>query len=233
MNVPTFLISDWTTATGAVITGNRQSGVGAVAFWLPSCQIRGGFTVTAQKKIPGGLEISGEKRMLDRDNPSLAGLTIRQTFKITDGLKKITVNTVLLNESDRNITFGVRYNLIPAPPGAQGGFTQITVGGKLTDFKRDFSRKLFSTGIDKQFETVVRKLFSVKSETSKIDAGPVFFRKPGLKVELLLEPRAAFAGAAVWDAGRQAAGTFEPCFKFQDLGPGGKSFAMSSVLSVE
>ena len=233
MNVPTFLIKDWTTAAGAVITGNRQSGVGAVAFWLPSCQIRSGFAVTAQKKIPGGLEITGEKRMLDRDNPSLAGLTIRQTFKITDNLKKIAVNTVLVNESDRNLTFGVRYNLIPAPPGTKGGFTQVTVNGKLTDFKRDFSRKIFSTGTDKQYETAVRKLFSVKSETSKIDAGPVYFRKPGLTVKLLLEPKAAFAGAAVWDSGRQAAGTFEPCFKFLDLGPGGKSFAFSSVMSIE
>ena len=44
---------------------------------------------------------------------------------------------------------------------------------------------------------------------------------------------ALLAGAAVWDSGRQAAATFEPCFKFLTLGPGGKSFTVTSVLSIE
>ena len=143
------------------------------------------------------------------------------------------MTTTLFNDSDRDLTFGVRYNLIPAPPGAQGGFTRIAAGGKPLDFRRDFSRKLFSTGIDSQFEPVVRKLFSVKSETGKMDAAPVFFCKPGFKVKLDLEPKAALAGAAVWDSGRQAAGSFEPCFKLTKLGPGGDSFVLSSTLSVE
>ena len=231
--VPTFVVTDWDTGAGAVLRGNHHSGAGATAFWLPSCQIRGGFAVTAQKKIPGGLEITGEKRMLDRDNPGLAGLVIRQNIELTEGLRKIAVTTTLVNDSDRDLTFGVRYNLIPAPPGGQGGFTRLTVDGKTLDFKRDFSRKLFSTGIDKQYETTVRKLFSVKSATGRMDAAPVFFCKPGGKVRLDLEPKAALAGAAVWDSGKLAAGSFEPCFKLTKLGPGGDSFVLLSTLSVE
>jgi len=231
--VPTFVVTDWDTGAGAVLRGNHHSGAGATAFWLPSCQIRGGFAVTAQKKIPGGLEITGEKRMLDRDNPGLAGLVIRQNIELTEGLRKIAVTTTLVNDSDRDLTFGVRYNLIPAPPGTPGGFTRLTVDGKTLDFKRDFARKLFSTGIDKQYETTVRKLFSVKSATGRMDAAPVFFCKPGFKVRLDLEPKAALAGAAVWDSGKLAAGSFEPCFKLTRLGPGGDSFVLSSSLSVE
>ena len=96
-----------------------------------------------------------------------------------------------------------------------------------------FSRALFSTGTDKQLEGVIRPLFEVKTPTRKIDAAPVSFRAPGMNAKLVITPADAFAGAAVWDTGRQAAGTFEPCFKFVDLGPGGKQFTVSSVMSIE
>ena len=210
-----------------------MSGFGCVAFWSPSTQIRNGFTVTAQKKIKGGLEIIAEKRMLDRDRSELAGLVIRQSFKVTDQLRKLEVVTTLVNSSDRNISFGARYNLIPAIPGLPGGYTTISVKGKQVEFKRDFARSLFTTGIDKNFEKTVRTLFSVKSADRPIDAAPVSFTAPGIKAKMTIEPKSALAGAAVWDSGRQAAATFEPCFKFIDLGPGGKSFTVSSVLSIE
>ena len=179
------------------------------------------------------MEIIGEKRMLDRDRSQLAGLIIRQSFKITNALKTITVTTTFINDSDRNIAFGARYNLIPGIPGLQGGFTRISAGGKQVDFKRDFARALFSTGGDKQLEKVIRPLFSVQSPTLKIDAAPVFFSAPGITAKMELAPGNAFAGAAVWDSGRQAAGTFEPCFKFLDMGPGGKQFTVSSVMSID
>jgi hypothetical protein len=231
--IPSFCVNQWQVNGKAVVYGNKKSGFGCVAFWAPSTQITSGFTVTEQKKIPGGLEIIGEKRMLDRDRSQLAGLVIRQSFKITDNLKKIAVTTTLVNDSDRNIAFGARYNLIPGIPGLQGGFTRISAGGKQIDFKRDFSRALFATGTDKQLEGVIRPLFSVKSPTRKIDAAPVFFKAPGITAKMVISPADAFAGAAVWDTGRQAAGTFEPCFKFIDLGPGGKQLTVSSVMSVE
>ena len=231
--IPSFCVNYWDTGKKAVVHGNKMSGFGCVAFWEPSTQIKNGFSVVEQKKIPGGLEIIGEKRMLDRDRSQLAGLVIRQSFKITDKLSKITVTTCLVNSSDRDISFGVRYNLIPAAPGTNGGFTRIMAKGKAVEFKRDHARALYTTGIDKEFETNVRKLFSVKSPNRPIDAAPVFFASPGLKVKMTLAPAASFAGAAVWDSGRQAAGTFEPCFKFLTLGPGGKSFTISSTMTIE
>ena len=163
--IPSFCINYWNSGKKAVINGNKMSGFGCVAFWEPSTQIKNGFSVIEQKKIPGGLEIIGEKRMLDRDRSQLAGLLIRQSFKITDKLNKITVTTQLVNSSDRDISFGVRYNLIPAAPGTNGGFTRITAKGKTVEFKRDFARALYTTGIDKEYETNVRKLFSVKTPT--------------------------------------------------------------------
>ena len=231
--IPSFCVNQWTVNGKPVVYGNKMSGFGCVAFWNPSTQIRDGFAVTEQKKIPGGLEIIAEKRMLDRDRSQLAGLVIRQSFKITNALKTIAVTTSFINDSDRNIAFGARYNLIPGLPGLSGGFTRIFAAGKQVDFKRDFSRALFSTGADKQLEGVIRPLFEVKTPTRKIDAAPVSFRAPGLAAKLVITPADAFAGAAVWDTGRQAAGTFEPCFKFVDLGPGGKQFTVSSVMSIE
>ena len=230
--LPTFCANLWTVDGKAIVHGNKMSGFGCVAFWTPSTQIRNGFTVTEQKKIKGGIEITAEKRMLDRDRSQLAGLIIRQSFKVTDGLRKLEVITTLINSSDRNISFGVRYNLIPAIPGLPGGFTRILAKGKPVAFKRSFARSLFTTGIDKQFETEVRQLFSVKTPNAPIDAAPVSFHAPGIKAQMTLAPANLLAGAAVWDSGRQAAGTFEPCFKFVDLGPGGKSLTISSAMQV-
>ena len=230
--VPTFCVNKWNIGKHPVIHGNKMSGFGCVAFWEPCAQIRDGFAVLEQKKIPGGIEIIGEKQMLDRDRSELAGLVIKQSFRITDNLKKIHVTTTFVNSSDRNICFGPRYNLIPAFPGVEGGFTRIVSGGKQVDFKRDFARALFTTGIDKVFEKNVRAIFSVKTPDRKIDAAPIHFIAPGCKVRMDLTPAASFAGAGIWDSGRQAAGTFEPSFKFLDLGPGGKSFTTTSTMSV-
>ena len=141
--------------------------------------------------------------------------------------------THLINSSDRSISFGVRYNLIPALPGMDGGCTVISSKGKELIFKRDFARSLFTTGIDKHFETAVRSLFTVKSPNRMIDARPVVFKGKGLKAVMTLAPAASLAGAAVWDSGRQAAATFEPCFKFMTLGPGGKNFTINSTITVE
>ena len=230
--LPTFCANLWSVDGKAVVHGNRMSGFGCVAFWSPSTQIRSGFTVTGQKKIKGGIEITAEKRMLDRDRSQLAGLVIRQSFKVTEGLRKLEVVTTLINSSDRDISFGMRYNLIPAIPGSPGGFTRISAQGKSVDFKRSFARSLFTTGIDKLFEKEVRQLFSVKTPNAPIDAAPVSFHAPGIKARMTLAPADHLAGAAVWDSGRQAAGTFEPCFKFVDLGPGGKSITLSSTMQV-
>ena len=59
------------------------------------------------------------------------------------------------------------------------------------------------------------------------------FIAPGAKATLSVKPESALAGVAVWDAGNQTAGTFEPCFKYMELGPGGKSFNFSAVMKVE
>ena len=231
--VPTLCANIWNVNGKAIIHGNKMSGFGCVAFWSPSTQIRDGFVVTEQKKIPGGLEITGEKQMLDRDRSELAGLVIKQRFRITDSLRKVEIRTVFVNSSDRTISFGARYNLIPALPGMAGGFTRIMHKGKSVDIKREFSRSLFTTGIDKQYETSVRTLFGVKSPNRGMDAAPVWFMAPGIKAKMTVSPAASLAGAAVWDSGRQLAATFEPCFKFLTLGPGGKSFTVKSDISVK
>ena len=231
--LPTFCANVWSVEGKNIVFGNKMSGFGCVAFWAPSTQLRDGFTVTEQKKIKGGLEVTAEKLILDRDRSELAGLLIRQTMKITDGLRKAEVITHLINSSDRSISFGARYNLIPALPGMDGGCTVISAKGKEVIFKRDFARSLFTTGIDKHFETAVRNLFTVKSPNRMIDARPVVFKGQGLKAAMTLAPAASLAGAAVWDSGRQAAATFEPCFKFMTLEPGGKSFTVNSTITVE
>lgn len=234
MYAPSFTVTNWTVSGMTILNGKATSGAGAVSFWLPSCQNQDGFVVTGQKKIEGGLEITGEKRMLDTHNARLAGLLIRQTVRLTDNLKTIAVSTMIVNDSDHEIDFGVRYNLMPVPPAAEGGFTRLSIGGSYTDFKRNLSRHLFTTGIDDRFEPAMRKLFSVKpEEVRRIDPLPVFFSQPGLTVKLNLEPAGSFAGAGVWDDGRQAAGTFEPCFRHMTLTALGGSFTFSSVLSIE
>ena len=95
------------------------------------------------------------------------------------------------------------------------------------------NRRLYSTGIDPIFEKSVRKLFSVKLPNREMDSTAIHFAMPGSKALLNLAPAAALAGAAVWDDGRQRAATFEPCFKFIELGPGGKKFDFSAVMSLE
>ena len=68
--------------------------------------------------------------------------------------------------------------------------------------------------------------------TQTVDAKEFTFAAPGCKAVLTVKPESALAGVAVWDAGNQTAGTFEPCFKYIELGPGGKSFNFSALMSV-
>ena len=226
-------ISVWEVEGKAVIHGSKASGLGAVAFWKPVLQLTSNFTVKEQKKIPGGIAVTCERRILDRDNSSLSGLLLREELLLTDNLKKITVKTGIINDADRTISFGVRYNLMPAYPAMDGGFTRIFHKGKAVDFKRDMNRRLYSTGIDSLFESSVRKLFSVTLPNREMDSAAVHFVMPGGKALLNLSPADALAGAGVWDDGRLRAATFEPCFKFITLGPGGKSFDFSAVMSLE
>ena len=195
-------------------------------------QMRNGCVVKEQKKIPGGIEIVTEKLILDRDDPQLSGLTIRQRVQLTDKLTRISVKTSIINNTVRSISFGVRYNMMPAFPAVKGGFTRIVSNGKAIDFKRDMNRALYTTGIDKVCESAVRKLFGIKTPNREITPGEFYFLAPGAQAQLFITPRDALAGVAVWDEGRQLAGTFEPCFKYMTLSPGGTSFNFSAVMKV-
>ena len=226
-------VGKWSVNGTNVIHGGRVSGAGAVAFWSPSLQMAGKFAVTAQKKIKGGLEVVTERRLIDRDHSSLSGLIVRQTLRFTDNLKKITVNTSVINDAERTVSFGIRYNFMPAFPAFDKGFTRISSKGKPLDFKRDMSCHLYIARGDASFEKTLRKLFEVNTPTHSIDGGKFIFNAPGVSAKLSVEPESALAGVAVWDSGRQVAGTFEPCFKFTELGPGGKSFNFSASMSVE
>jgi hypothetical protein len=93
-------------------------------------------------------------------------------------------------------------------------------------------RRLYSTGLDGLFEKEVRKLFEVAAPNRQMDSNVVYFIHGSSKVKLVLEPKSALAGAAVWDAGNLRAATFEPGFKHVTLGPGG-TFTFSCQLTLE
>lgn len=226
-------VGNWSVNGKKVIHGGAVSGVGAVALWSPSLQLARNFTVISQKKIKGGIEVVTERRLLDRDDPAVSGAIIRQTLRFTDGLTKISVDSSFINDAERTLSFGIRYNIMPAFPGLDKGFTRISSKGKSVEFKRDMCRRLFTTGIDKFYEKTVRKLFGITMPDQAIDAKGFSFIAPGAKATLSVKPESALAGVAVWDAGNQTAGTFEPCFKYMELGPGGKSFNFSAVMKVE
>ena len=226
-------LSQWNVDGQAVIHGFKASGAGAVAFWYPSVQLARDFVVTEQKKVPGGLAVTMERRLLDRDNPAVGGLVVRETITLTDKLRKTAVNTTIINESDRSITFGPRYNFMPTFPAMDGGVTRVFFKGKACDFKRDMNRSLYSTGLDKLFEKESRKIFEVTSPSRPMDSNTVWFIQGNNKVKLVIEPKSALAGAAVWDGGNQRAATFEPSFKHITLAPGGAAFTFSSVLTLE
>ena len=225
-------LSKWELDGKTIIHGFKVSGAGAVAFWHPSVQLSRDFVVTEQKKIPGGLSVTMERHLLDRDNPAVGGLTIRETISLTDNLRKAAVKTTVINNAIRSIAFGVRYNFMPAFPALNGGFTRIFNKGKAIDFKRDMCRKLYSTALDPLFDKEVRKLFEVVSPTQPMDSNVVYFIHGNNKAKLVLEPKSALAGAAVWDGGNQRAATFEPAFKHITLGPGG-TFTFSCQLTLE
>ena len=144
----------------------------------------------------------------------------------------MTVKTTVINDAIRSITFGARYNFMPAFPALNGGFTRIFYKGKAIDFKRDMCRKLYSTAIDPLFDKEVRKLFEVVSPNQPMDSNVVYFIHGNNKAKLVLEPESALAGAAVWDGGNQRAATFEPGFKHMTLSPG-SSFTFSCQLTLE
>ena len=226
-------VGHWSVNGKKVIHGGKVSGVGAVALWSPSLQLARNFTVLSQKKIKGGIEVVTERRLIDRDHPAVSGLIIRQTLRFTDNLRKITVDSSVINDAERTVSFGIRYNIMPASPALDKGFTRISSKGKSLEFKRDMCRRLFTTGIDKFYEKTVRQLFNISMPDQVIDAKEFVFGAPGVKAKLAVKPEASLAGVAVWDAGNQVAGTFEPCFKYIELGPGGKSFNFSAVMTVE
>ena len=185
-----------------------------------------------QRKIPGGIELTGKRTVKSNEQPALADLQVVQTIRFTDGLNRIAVATTLVNRSGKTVSFGFRSNCVPAAPGIEGGFTQITVDGKAVLLKRDNSRHIYTTGADGQFESAVRKLFEVVKPAGRIDAAPVWFISPGVRLKMTFAPEKELAGVASWDSGNMQAPTFEPCFKSVSLGPG-KEVTYSSVFSLE
>ena len=160
-------------------------------------------------------------------------MIVRETITLTDNLRKAAVKTSVINDSDRSITFGARYNFMPYYPAENGGFTRIFHKGKAMDFKRDMNRRLYTTGLDALFDKEVRKLFEVTLPSRQMDSNVICFFGNNGKAKLVLEPKSALAGAAVWDAGNQHAATFEPCFKHVTLAPGGASFSFSCLITLE
>ena len=232
-HAPSCTVIKWENEKRKLISGNRGSGAGAVAFWTPNARLfHTGYVVTRQEKIPGGIEITAERRVDAKSAPLLTGLTIVSKLRFTDGLKKISASAVLTNKTPRPLSFGVRYNMQVALQSATGGFAEISAGGKPVKVVRDHSRYVYLSGTDKLFETTVRKLFEVVTPTRLIDAAPVSFSSPADKLILQVEPRKEFVGAAVWDSGNQAAPTFEPCFKKVTLAPLGGSVSYSAELRI-
>ena len=185
-----------------------------------------------QRKIPGGIELVGKRTVKSNEQPALADLQVVQTIRFTDGLNRIAVATTLVNRSGKTVSFGFRSNCVPAAPGIEGGFAQIAVGGKAVRLERDNSRHIYTTGADRQFESVVRKLFEVVKPAERIDAAPVWFVSPGVRLKMTFAPREELAGAASWDSGNISAPTFEPCFRKVSLAPG-KEITYSSIFSLE
>ena len=213
-NAVSCTVTAWEKEGNKLINGGRISGAGTPTFWTPVCKfLNSGFAVTNQKKIPGGLEVTCERRVDGKNSPALEGLYIISKIRFTDQLKKIAVFTTIVNKSDKAITFGFRYNVQPALPGLPGGFTRIMVKGKKTDVKRDNRRYVYATGKNKEFETEVRKLFEVVQPTRSIDKTPGWFISPKHTIKLTFEPLKDVLGVASWDGGSQQAPTFEPCFK--------------------
>ena len=213
-NATSCTVTVWTKEGKKLINGNRISGAGTPTFWTPVCRfLNSGFAVTAQNKIPGGLEVTCERRVDSKNSPALEGLYIISRIRFTDGLKKISVATTLVNKNDKALTFGFRYNVQPALPGLPGGFTRITVKGKKTDIKRDNMRRLYAAAKNQEFETTVRKLFEVVQPTCAIDKAPCWFLSSKHTIKLTFEPMKDLQGVASWDGGSQQAPTFEPCFK--------------------
>ena len=233
-HAPSCTVIKWENAGRRLISGNRGSGAGAVAFWTPNSRLlQTGYVVTAQKKIPGGIEVTAERRIDAKSSPFLAGLTVVSKVQFTDGLKKISASAVLTNKTMVPLTLGVRYNMQVALQGSAGGFTAIKANGKNVKMVRDHSRHLFLAGNDKEFEKIVRKLFEVATPTRAIDASPVTFHSYADRLVLQVEPRKEFVGAAVWDSGNLSAPTFEPCFRKVTLEPLGGKVSYSAVLRIE
>ena len=230
-HVPSCTVIKWENSGRVLIRGNRGSGAGAVAFWTPNSRLlQTGYAVTEQKKIPGGIEITAERRVDAKNSPFLAGLYIVSKLQFTEGLKKISASAVLTNKTLSPLTFGVRYNMQAALPGLAGGFTEISANGRKIKVVRDHFRYIYLAGKHSEFEKSAKKLFEISTPTRTIDAAPVAFCSPADKLVLQIEPRKEFVGAAVWDSGVLAAPTFEPCFKKVTLEPLGGKVSYATVL---
>ena len=233
-HAPSCTVTKWENNGRKLINGNWGSGAGAVAFWTPVSRLmQNGYVVTEQKKIPGGIEITAERRMDAKSSPHLAGLFIVTKVQFTDGVKKIAVSTVLTNKTLSPLTFGVRYNMQIALPGTSGGYTEISANGKKTKVVRDHFRYIYLAQKDKEFEETARKLFEVATPSRTIEGAAVTFHSPADRLLLQVRPRQEFVGAAVWDSGTLSAPTFEPCFRKVTLAPLGGTVSYASTLSFE
>ena len=233
-HAPSCTVIQWKNEDRRLISGNRGSGAGAVAFWTPNSRLmQSGYVVTAQKKIPGGIEITAERRVDAKSSPFLAGLFIVTKVQFTNGLKKIATTSQLTNKTLAALSCGVRFNMQIALPGITGGYTEISAKGRKIKVMRDHFRYLYLAGQDKEFEETSRKLFEVATPSRAIDKGPVAFYSPADKLLLQLSPLPELAGAAVWDSGTLSAPTFEPCFKKATLAPLGGTVTYSSTLTLE
>jgi len=232
VHVPSCSVISWESGSKKLISGGRGAGAAGAAFWTPTVSLfRDGFVVE-QRKIPGGIELVGKRTVRSNEQPALAELRVVQTIRFTDGLNRIAVATTLVNGSDKTVSFGFRSNCVPAAPGLEGGFTQIAVDGKPLRLERDNSRHIYTTGADGQFGSVARKLFEVVKPTGRIDAAPVWFISPGVRLRMTFAPAKELAGVACWDSGNMQAPTFEPCFKTVSLGKG-KEVTYSTVFSLK
>ena len=219
-NAVSSTVTRWEKAGAKLIHGNKISGGGTPAFWTPLCRfLNSGFAVTGQKKIPGGIEITCERRIDARNSHALEGLYIIGKIRFTDKLQKISSETTLVNKSDKALSFGFRYNVQIALPGQAEGSTKIFVNGKGKEFKRDFLRRIYVAGKDEEFENTVRKIFEVTLPASTMDRSSVCFADFRHRIKLTFAPLKLLAGAASWDGGGQVAPTFEPCFKKVKLSP--------------
>ena len=236
LNCKTMNVVDWQCDGKAQLLGNRDTALGAAAFWKPSLRLWGPYLVTGQEKIDGGLLVSAELQINDHISPELAGLLIRQYIEILDSCRKISIKTELINFSTDELPcsyqVGLRYHCFPKALADKGGILQLSTQEGTLNFTRNFGRTLFSVG-DEFYESVIRKIFSVTDPTRKINSATAVFKSANINNLYRLSPESDFVGFALWDGGSQLTSSFEPCFKLTDLPKAGDSINYKLEVTAE